>query len=162
MAQDTVFNMWRLSWIAEALTTEPARLLDPPIFHPATRALAFSDAVLLQGLLATPLLAAGAPIFPVSNAMLLLGPWLSALAMYLLVRDLLAGRAGTEMRGSGRGGGTRRGGGRHPARNRRTRPVPAPGTRCRHLLACVDRRDDLRPAAVPGRAPHAPGVQWSH
>jgi len=87
---DTLFNMWRLSWIADALTTQPSRLLDPPIFHPASRALAFSDAVLLQGLVATPLLAAGAPILPVSNAILLLGPWLSALAMYLLVRDLLS------------------------------------------------------------------------
>ena len=98
---DTLFNMWRLSWIAESLTTNPARLLDPPIFHPATRVLAYSDAVLLQGLLATPFLAAGAPILPVSNAILLLGPWLSALAMYLLVRDLLAGRAGTGMPGIG-------------------------------------------------------------
>jgi hypothetical protein len=88
--QDTLFNLWRLSWIAESLTTHPSQLLDPPIFHPATRVLAFSDAVLLQGLLATPLLAAGAPILPVGNAILLLGPWLSALAMYLLVRDLLA------------------------------------------------------------------------
>ncbi len=93
---DALFNMWRLSWIADALTTQPARLLDPPIFHPASRVLAYSDAVLLQGLLATPLLAAGAPILPVSNAILLLGPWLSALAMYLLVRDLLATYADEE------------------------------------------------------------------
>ncbi len=89
---DTLFNMWRLSWITEALTTDPARLFDPPIFHPAQRVLAYSDAVLLQGLVALPALAAGAPILPVSNVVLLLGPWLSALGMYLLVRDLLAGR----------------------------------------------------------------------
>ena len=88
--QDALFNFWRLSWIAESLTTHPSQLLDPPVFHPATRVLAFSDAVLLQGLIATPLLAAGAPILPVGNAILLLGPWLSALATYLLVRDLLA------------------------------------------------------------------------
>ncbi|WP_239490764.1 hypothetical protein [Luteitalea sp. TBR-22] len=86
---DALFNMWRLSWIAEALTTYPSRLFDPPIFHPATRVLAFSDAVLLQGLLATPWLAAGAPLLPVTNVVLLLGPWLSALGAYLLVRDLL-------------------------------------------------------------------------
>ena len=98
--QDTLFNLWRLSWIAESLTTQPSRLFDPPIFHPATRVLAFSDAVLLQGLLATPLLAAGAPILPVGNAMLLLGPWLSALATYLLVRDLLSGRAAAGLAGS--------------------------------------------------------------
>lgn len=98
--QDTLFNYWRLSWIAESLTTHPSQLLDPPIFHPATRTLAFSDAVLLQGLLATPLLAAGVPILPVGNALLLLGPWLSALATYLLVRDLLA-RGGRREAGGG-------------------------------------------------------------
>jgi hypothetical protein len=86
---DTLFNMWRLSWIAEALTTQPSRLFDPPIFYPATRVLAYSDAVLLQGLIATPWLAAGAPIVAVSNAIFLLGPWMSAMGMYLLVRDLL-------------------------------------------------------------------------
>lgn len=86
---DTLFNMWRLSWIAEALSTNPARLFDPPIFHPATRVLAYSDAVLLQGLLAAPLLMAGAPILPVSNLIFLLGPWTSALGAYLLVRELL-------------------------------------------------------------------------
>ncbi len=89
---DTLFNMWRLSWIAEALTTRPSALFDPPIFHPASRVLAYSDAVLLQGLVATPWLAAGAPILPVANVLLLLGPWMSAMAMYLLVRDLVVGR----------------------------------------------------------------------
>ena len=87
---DTLFNMWRLSWIAETLTSTPARLFDPPIFHPATRVLAFSDAVLLQGLLATPLLMAGAPVLPVSNLIFLLGPWASAMGVYLLVRELLS------------------------------------------------------------------------
>jgi hypothetical protein len=86
---DTLFNMWRLSWIAEAVTTHPSRLFDPPIFYPAARVLAFSDAVLLQGLLATPWLAMGAPLLPVSNVIFLLGPWMSAMGMYLLVRDLL-------------------------------------------------------------------------
>ena len=123
--------MWRLSWIAEALTTEPARLCDPPIFHPATRVLAFSDAVLLQGLLATPLLAAGAPILPVSNAILLLGPWLSALAMYLLVRDLLAGRAGTGMPGLGTSGrrDSPRSRASGPTRESHAHWHPVPGTR---------------------------------
>jgi hypothetical protein len=87
---DSLFSMWRLSWIAEALATQPSRLFDAPIFHPATRTLAFSDAVFLQGLVATPLLAAGAPVLPVYNVLLLLGPWCSALGTYLLVRDLLA------------------------------------------------------------------------
>lgn len=86
---DVLFSMWRLSWIGEALTTAPMQLFDAPIFHPATRTLAFSDAVFLQGLLATPALAAGAPVLPVYNVLLLLGPWMSGLGAYLLARDLL-------------------------------------------------------------------------
>jgi hypothetical protein len=86
---DALFSMWRLSWIAEALAHQPARLFDAPIFHPELRTLAFSDAVLLQGLVATPALLAGAPIVPTYNLLLLAGPWLSALGMYLLLRSLL-------------------------------------------------------------------------
>lgn len=81
--------MWRLSWIAEALTHQPTRLFDAPIFHPELRTLAYSDAVLLQGLVATPALLAGAPILPTYNLLLLAGPWLSALGTYLLIRSLL-------------------------------------------------------------------------
>jgi hypothetical protein len=86
---DALFSMWRLSWIAEALTHQPARLFDAPIFHPELRTLAYSDAVLLQGLLAAPALIAGAPIVPTYNLLLLAGPWLSALGTYLLLRSLL-------------------------------------------------------------------------
>jgi len=85
---DALFSMWRLAWIADALTTEPSALFNAPIFHPELRTLAYSDAVLLQGLLATPALAAGAPVLPVYNVLLLAGPWLSALGAYLLVRSL--------------------------------------------------------------------------
>ncbi len=87
---DTLFSMWRLSWIAEILPTHPARLFDAPIFHPVERTFAFSDAVLLQGLVALPALRAGAPALPVYNLLLLAGPWLSAIGTYLLVRALLA------------------------------------------------------------------------
>lgn len=86
---DALFSMWRLSWIADALTTQPSRLFDPPIFHPEPRTLAFSDAVLLQGLIGTPWLAAGVPVLPVYNVLLLAGPWASCLGMYLLLRSLL-------------------------------------------------------------------------
>ena len=127
---DTLFNMWRLSWIAEALTTQPSALFDPPIFHPASRVLAYSDAVLLQGLVATPWIAAGAPILPVANALLLLGPWMSAMAMYLLVRDLI----------------------QPPVPGPR---YPIPGASDAFWPAVIA-GTDLRAAAVPRRAHHAP------
>jgi len=68
------------------------------------------------------------------GAILLLGPWLSALAMYLLVRDLLAGRAGTGMMGgasreSGIGSrGSGLDGGPGPAADSEIE-APEPGTR---------------------------------
>ena len=86
---DVLFNMWRLSWIAESLATAPLTLFNPPIFYPASRVLAFSDAVLLQGLVAMPFLRAGFRVLPVHNIVLLMGPWLSCLGTYLLVRSLL-------------------------------------------------------------------------
>ncbi|MBA2356117.1 MAG: hypothetical protein H0V80_15820 [Acidobacteria bacterium] len=90
---DALFSMWRLSWIAEALTTQPTRLFDAPIFHPETRTLAYSDAVLLQGLAATAALSVGVPLLATYNVLLLAGPWLSALGTYLLLRSLLSTRA---------------------------------------------------------------------
>ena len=56
---DPFFSMWRLSWIAHALRTDPRHLFDANIFFPELRTLAYSDATMLQGFLATPFLWAG-------------------------------------------------------------------------------------------------------
>ena len=82
-----------------------------------------------------------------ATSILLLGPWLSALATYLLVRDLLPGeRRGPRASAS--------------FDNRRTTGSKAGTAECRGrsagVLGRADRRDDLRPAAVPRRAPDAP------
>lgn len=90
---DALFSMWRLSWIAQALSTAPATLFDAPIFWPVTGTLAFSDAVLLQGVIAWPFLAAGVPALPVYNVLLLAGPWTSAIGAYLLARRLTGSRS---------------------------------------------------------------------
>ncbi len=90
---DALFSMWRLSWIAQALSTAPGTLFDAPIFWPMTGTLAFSDAVLLQGLIAWPFLAAGIPALPVYNVLLLAGPWMSAIGAYVLARRLTGSRA---------------------------------------------------------------------
>src|SRR5262249_24938047 len=52
---DSYFSVWRLAWIAHALTTAPWRLFDANIFYPTTGTLAYSDATLLEGILGTPL-----------------------------------------------------------------------------------------------------------
>lgn len=96
---DALFSMWRLSWIAHALSTSPASLFDAPIFWPIEGTLAFSDAVLLQGLVAWPLLASGVPALPVYNVLLLAGPWASALGAYLLTRRLTGSGGGAMIAG---------------------------------------------------------------
>jgi hypothetical protein len=85
---DVEFSIWRLQWIAHALVTSPSHLFDPPIFHPAAHALAYSDATLLQGFVAAPFLWMGAPPLLVYNALLLAGFAGSGVAMFVLVRHL--------------------------------------------------------------------------
>ncbi len=57
--QDVFFSLWRLRWFAHALTTSPADLFNGNVFYPERGVLAFSDAMLVQGVLSTPLLWAG-------------------------------------------------------------------------------------------------------
>lgn len=51
---DSWFNLWRLAWIAHQLPRDPLHLFDANIHYPARGTLAYSDAVLLQGLLGAP------------------------------------------------------------------------------------------------------------
>jgi hypothetical protein len=85
---DPYFSMWRLSWVAHALRNEPANLFEGNVFHPAGRTLAMSDATLLQGLLAAPLLWAGVSPALAYNLLLLGGIAGSGLAMFILARSL--------------------------------------------------------------------------
>ncbi|MGE0455160.1 MAG: hypothetical protein AB7O37_08355 [Vicinamibacteria bacterium] len=91
---DAKLNAWILSWVGHALWHDPARLFDAPIFHPVKDALAFSENLLLPGLLAAPLTLAGEPVLAF-NAVFLL----SALASGLGV-ERLARRAGADAPGA--------------------------------------------------------------
>jgi hypothetical protein len=86
---DSMFSMWRLAWIAEALKSHPTRLFDGNTFYPARRTLAFSDATLLEGIIAAPFLWLGVPLVTVYNVLLLLGFAASGLAMFVLARYLV-------------------------------------------------------------------------
>ena len=86
--QDVFFNMWRLQWVSHALVTPRAALFDANIFTPEPRALAFSDAMLVEAFAAAPLAWAGVRPMLVHNLTLLGGIVLSAGAMFMLVRYL--------------------------------------------------------------------------
>jgi hypothetical protein len=90
---DALFSVWRLAWVAHQLPRDPAHLFDGNIFHPEPRTLAFSDAMLVPGLLGAPFLWVGGNRVLVYNGLLLAAFILSGAAMFLLVRRL-TGHAG--------------------------------------------------------------------
>ncbi len=85
---DAWFSLWRLAWVAHALATSPARLFDGNTFHPAPLTLAYSDAMLLEGLLGAPLDWAGVPPVLIYNVLLFAGFIGSGMAVFLLARHL--------------------------------------------------------------------------
>src|SRR5688572_23826053 len=91
--QDAFFNLWRLRWIAHALSTSPAELFNANIFEPDPGVLAYSDAMLVEGVLAAPLLWAGLPPVLVHNLVLLGAIVASGVGIFVLARHL-TGSAG--------------------------------------------------------------------
>jgi hypothetical protein len=90
--QDVYFNMWRLQWIAHALSTSPGNLFNGNIFYPEPRTLAFSDAMLVQGAIAAPLIWLGTAPVLVHNLLMLGAIVLSAVTMFALVWYLTGSR----------------------------------------------------------------------
>jgi hypothetical protein len=85
---DPLFSIWRLAWIAHALPHDPRHLFDANIFYPHARTLAFSDAMLFEGVLAAPFLWAGVNPVVVYNLLFLAGIVSSGAGMFVLVRYL--------------------------------------------------------------------------
>ncbi len=85
---DSYFSLWRLGWIAHQLAHDPAHLFDGNIFYPAPHTLAYSDAILLPGLVGAPFIWLGVPVVIVYNALVLASFVLCGLGTFLLVRDL--------------------------------------------------------------------------
>jgi len=85
---DASFNVWRLAWVAHQLASDPAHLFEANIFYPAAHALAFSDAMLLLGFMATPLIWAGVHVFVVHNLLVIAAFWTSSYCTYRLCLKL--------------------------------------------------------------------------
>ncbi len=77
---DAVLNQWTLAWIAHAIVTQPLTLFDANIFYPEPNSLAFSEHLILQSLLAVPLLWLGASVVFVYNLVWFMGLVLSGAA----------------------------------------------------------------------------------
>ena len=85
--------MWRLAWFAHALGSAPSTIFDGNIFYPEPHALALSDAMVVEGLAAAPLLWAGVRPVLVHNLLLLGAVIVSAAGMFVLVERLTRNRA---------------------------------------------------------------------
>ncbi len=81
---DTLLNTWAIAWVAHELPRDPAHLFDANIFWPERRTLGYSESMVVQGVMAMPILALGGSPVLAYNLVLLLGFALTAAAFGLL------------------------------------------------------------------------------
>lgn len=97
---DAQLNEWILAWVAHQLPRAPAHLFDANIFFPARDTLAFSEPLIVPGLMGAPLAWLGASPVLVFNLVLLAGFALTAFAGYRLVHSWTGDRAAGLLAGS--------------------------------------------------------------
>jgi hypothetical protein len=90
---DPLMVTWVLAWVAHQLPNAPAHIFDANIFYPERNTLAYSETLLVPGLLAAPLHWLGVAPILVYNLVFLSGFALSGVGVALVVRRL-TGNAG--------------------------------------------------------------------
>ena len=85
---DSYFSVWRLAWVAHQVLADPRHLFDGNIFHPSRDTLAYSDAMLLPAIVLAPFNWMGISPLVVYNLTLFAAFVASAVAAFLLVREL--------------------------------------------------------------------------
>ncbi len=98
-AGDPYLNLFTLGWDLRQLFLAPAswidgRVFDAPIFHPARQALAFTDHLLLQALLVSPVYAITGDPVACYNVLFIASLAASAWAMWWYLRQVLDDRLG--------------------------------------------------------------------
>jgi hypothetical protein len=91
---DGRYSVWNVAWVAHALSTNPWRVFDANIFYPHPSALAFSEANLVAGALATPAWMATKSAIVASNVAILASFTLTGFLTYLLARRFTSSVAG--------------------------------------------------------------------
>jgi hypothetical protein len=89
---DPLFSVWRLAWIAHQLPNAPAELFDTNIFYPERGTLAYSDAMLLLGLIGAPFIWLGLHPIIVHNLLTIAGFVTAGLAMMRLMARFTSNR----------------------------------------------------------------------
>jgi hypothetical protein len=85
---DPLMVTWVLAWVAHQLPNAPAHIFDANIFYPERNTLAYSETLLVPGMLAAPLHWIGVAPILVYNLVFLSGFALSGVGVALLVRRL--------------------------------------------------------------------------
>ncbi len=92
---DTVHHEWILAWDAHQLVHDPRHLFDANVFYPERDTLAYSDHLLVQAVMAAPLLWSGASPVLAYNLVLMAGlaltGWTTSLVVGRWTRSRLAG-----------------------------------------------------------------------
>jgi len=84
--RDAMLNEWIVGWVAHELPRAPLHVFDANVFYPERDTLAYSEPMIVQSVMAMPLLWAGASIVLAYNLVLIAGFVLSAWAMTLVVQ----------------------------------------------------------------------------
>ena len=82
---DAILNEWIIAWIGHQLPRAPLHLFDANIFYPEPNTLAFSEHMIVQGVMGAPLLWAGFSSLFVHNFLVLAGLTLTGWTMWLVV-----------------------------------------------------------------------------
>ena len=82
---DVWLNAWAVSWIARQVSRDPLHLFDANMFHPHREAMAYTEPLVVPGLLAVPIDWVGGSALLAHNVLVLLGLTLTALAVHALV-----------------------------------------------------------------------------
>jgi hypothetical protein len=90
---DAYFSVWRLAWIAHQLRADPLHLFDANIYYPHRDTLAYSDAMILPGVILTPFQWGGINPILLYNITLIAAFAASGICAYLLVRELTGSMA---------------------------------------------------------------------
>jgi hypothetical protein len=83
---DFLLNAWAISWVAHQLPRDPLHLFDANMFWPEPRTLAFSEAMIVQGVIAAPFVWMGASPILAYNITMLAGFVLTAFFFGMLAR----------------------------------------------------------------------------
>jgi len=96
---DGRWSIWVVSWVAHALTSDPASVYRANIFYPHDNALAFSEGNLVAGAMAIPAWLLTRNPYAAHNFFFILSFVLSAVATYYLVRHLTGDRRAAAIAG---------------------------------------------------------------